>query len=354
MSGNEIENVVFDETNIITNDSEIEYEVVSENEVQVQNEDDETAFIDDESFIDDDNISSFKLLNLKSQMKDIESVTNNLKNQASQFVKSSNDDLDAQIDAMLESLTEDEIKEMGAEELNNALTLEDGTEITFTIPFETEESAINFKKDYLIFRKKINEETKKFDEEMAKINAEIAESQEEFDELCKTFGNINNLIKHTIKTKMEETDDEHKKELYQSLLNAFEEALTLDGLKEYLRSYKGKRILGDFKFPKSSMAIYRRYKKVIDILKVKTDLKDFGNFEKVTLGEDYDKRPNIIMFSMMHYIASKANKGFDRAFGLFITQFTVNAKNLIYKKFDDEDEKNTFVNSLKEIIDIIG
>ena len=354
MSGKEIENVVFDETNIVSNDSEFEYEVNMDSEVETSTEDTETPFIDDESFIDDDNISSFKLLNLKSQMKDIESVTNNLKSQASQFIKSSNEDLDAQIDAMLESLTEDEIKEMDAEELNNALTLEDGTEITFNIPFENEESAINFKKDYLIFRKKINEDTKKFDEEMARINAEIAESQEEFDEVCKTFGNINNLIKHTLKTKMEETDDEHKKELYQSLLDAFNEALTLDGLKEYLKSYKGKYVLSDFKFPKSSMAIYRKYKKVNDALKVKRDLKDFGNFEKVTLGEDYDKRPNIIMFSLMHYIASKANKGFDRAFGLFITQFTVNAKNLIYNKFDDEAEKDIFVNSLKEIIDIIG
>jgi len=56
----------------------------------------------------------------------------------------------------------------------------------------------------------------------------------------------------------------------------------------------------------------------------------------------------------MYYISTFANKEVDRTIGLFLTQLTINLKNLIYNKFEDETTKETFSNNIKSVIEMIG
>ena len=39
--------------------------------------------------------------------------------------------------------------------------------------------------------------------------------------------------------------------------------------------------------------------------------------------------------------------------GMFLSQFCVNLKNLVYDKFETEDDKNTFVTAMCDILDMV-
>ena len=102
------------------------------------------------------------------------------------------------------------------------------------------------------------------------------------------------------------------------------------------------------------MDIYKRYVKVMKRMKVREDLSKFAYVEKKFIGDEYAQRSNIFMFSIMHFISSHYKDEDLSAFGLFVTQFIINMKNLVLNKFEDENEKDLFIASIKEVIDIIG
>lgn len=306
-------------------------------------------------FIDDSNSRAFELLNLKTKIKDIQSLSDNIKKGSTQWLSDTNDDeIENLIDAKLETLTEAEISALTNEDIDNLLTFDD-IEVKFSIDFHGHKNEeLKFKRDFLIYRKKSNIAIAEFDKEMEKISAEIAECQEEFNDIVSKYQNINNLIRSTIAERIENAQTDDHKKLYMDIRDNFEYSFTLDNFKEYVSSYKLKNIVSDFVIYKRSMKILNKYKKMMTKMKIKDDITKFTNIEKKIIGDEYSGRSNIVMFAMMHFIASQSNNDNVFVFGLFVTQFIVNMKNFIFDKFDDENDKETFISALKDVIDIIG
>lgn len=306
-----------------------------------------------DEFMNDNDIEEFRLLNLKSKASDINKYVENISNAQKSLV---NEDTEFEyIDTVLESLTEEQINEMSTSEIDKLLVDSEGNQLHFTIDFSDDHKAFaKFKKEFLILRKQSNETLKKFDEELAKINKEIADSQDEFDQLVKQFGNVSTLIRTKLNERLEAADTDSKRALIQKLITSFEYGFNLDNIKEYCKSYRGNSIIGDYRDDKRAKYIYRRYLKVINDFNIKTNLTAFKKLENKFLPEEYQNRPNIFVFAVIHYISSWHNKNYTKADGLFITQFTVNLKNLYYDKFDTVEEKEQFIAHIKEIIDIIG
>lgn len=306
----------------------------------------------DSEFVNEDNINEFKLLSLKSKVNDINSIMDGITNEQKKLL-SDNEEFDP-IDNILKNFTEEQIKGMSYDFINEILVDEDGSPIEFTIDFNGDVDKLNqFKKEFLILRKQSLTYFERFDKELADINKEIAESQEEFDKLVNEFGNISNLIRRRLEDRLETADTDRKKELFTKLLVSFNNGLDLDNVKAYCKSYKGKNILSDFRFEKNSQYVYRRYLKVAKALDIKTDLTSFANLEKRFLDGKYCERNNLFVFAIIHFISSWHNKDYTKADGLFITQFTINLKNLYYNKFDTEEDKETFINNIKEVINLI-
>ena len=308
--------------------------------------------VTDNDFINDDNVDAFKLLNLKSKINDINSVIESVNNKQNELFKDLGD-FDF-IDKNIENVSEEEINSMTDEDIDKLLTDEDGIVTEFAVSFKTVKELNQFKREFLVMRKQTLDSFKKFDEELAKLNAEIAESQEEFDKLVNTFGNVSNLIRHNLEEKLANAANNSQKELFIKLIDSFDNGINLNNLKAYCKSYKGANILWDHKDDKKATYIYRRYLKVIKNLNIKTDLTKFNFLEKRFLSEEYQERDNIFVFAVIHYISSWHNKAYTKADGLFLTQFTINLKNLFYNKFDSEDDKNTFIENIIDVIKIIG
>lgn len=345
--------------NINANETEVNeistgyVELVSEEPLdENKNEEIEVPDILQDEFVNDENVKTVSMLNLKSKLNDVTMLADDLKKQNNKLLSNNEDDADF-IDSRLEGITEEDIKTMSNDDIEKFFSSDD-TVVTFNIPFDNHDHEMRFKRDFLIYRVQSNEAIRNLDNEVAKIQEEIAESQAEFDEIVNSYGNMNNWIRTTIEDKINNADTEDKKELYCKIRDNFECSFTLANLKEYLQSYKGRFIIPDFGIEKKSMDIYKRYCKVMTRMKVREDLSKFVDIERKFIGEEYAKRPNILMFSMMHLISSHYKDEELSAFGLFVTQFIINTKNLILNKFEDENEKETFINSIKEVIDIIG
>lgn len=342
----------------IVDDEAVDCEV-NETSDGAQEETDVNEFINDtNSFIDPEDYDSVKLLGLKSKLNDISRLTNQLKSNQNGMLKGGDSgDVAEYLDSVVLEYTVDELKELTNEDLDNIYVYND-EEVEFGFKFDDDDKRYEFKRDYLVMRKETMDAIARFDEESAKINEELANHQDELNHLLDEYGDMDGLIRSKLNEKIESATNEETKNLYIDMLVSFDNASNLLNVAEYIRSYKGKDIIPDYRNDKNSKKVYAKYMKVMESLEITTNLTSFRDLEKKFLVTDdnymYCKRPNIFIFSVIHYIASWYNKQYSKVNGLFVTQLIINLKNLYYDKFKDEATKENFIKNIKSIIDIIG
>jgi len=312
--------------------------------------------VDDENedygdLVDSNNKRAFELFNMKSKMNDIKRIADDIQEKTKTVIE--NEDELSVFDEIALKFDDDEIEKLTDEAIEEIYN-NNGNPIELNFEFENPEDTKAFKRDFLEFRRQSILTTRTLNEEMEKMNKIFEESQAELDEIVERYGNMDNLIRTTLEDRLEEADTEEKKNLIKKLINNFDYALSLDNIKDFVNSYKGRSIIGYYRDDKKSQYIYKGYRKMCDVYKIKTDLAKFGGLEEQVIGEEYNKRPNIFLFTIMYYISTFANKEVDRTIGLFLTQLTINLKNLIYNKFEDETTKETFSNNIKSVIEMIG
>lgn len=336
------------ENNDIIKDANMDTENPVETEVVVNE-----GFGDmDNEFINDENINEFKLMNLLTKRNDIKGMVDKIEQGHKRFV--SDDDLLDKLELRISEMSVEQIEKLTDDEVKDIYTI-DGEEHKLDISVDDPNKEIKFKRDFLLLSKKSNIAMCKFDEEMAKIEAELETYNDDLKNLMTEFGNMSNLIRSKIANAAETTDDETKKELYNKLLVAFDNGYSLDNVKEYYTKYshKAKSLIGDYHNNKKSNYLYRKYKRVIDTLKIDTDLTKFPNLEVQFLPEEYHNRRNIFLFAIISMIAGWEGKGVNKVDGLFVTQFCVNIKNLFYNKFDNEETRAKFISNIVDVLDII-
>lgn len=308
-------------------------------------------------FIGDDDVDAFKLLGLKSKINDLASIATKLTEEQNKVLGEDNDEFANYLDSVVDAHTLEEIKSLTREDIDSIFIFNDEP-VELGLDFDNDDQEFNFKKDYLVMRKQTLDSIAKLDEEMETINAELEEHQEELNQLLDSFGDMEGLIRAKLVEKYENSDDELKKELYSKMIIAFDNALTLSNVITYVRSHRGRSIISDYRDEKKSNKVYRNYIKVMQNLEITTNLTGFRNLESKFLVVDdntiYNKRPNIFIFAVIHYIASWHNRDYSKADGLFVTQLIINLKDLYYDKFSTEEKKENFINNIKTIIDIIG
>ena len=258
------------------------------------------------------------------------------------------------LDEAIKDFTVEQIKAMDAATLQRIYTVEETNE-----PMELDISVddadyVEFMRDYLILRKETLESNIKFEEEIAKLEAEIAENQEEFDKAIQEFSNITNVVIERMKELAENGENETTREMAKNILKAIDDALNLDTVKAFVKSYKyGTDTLRLFRSHDDSMSTYRRYLAVSKKLGCDKDLIVFSGLENNYLPSEYHKRPNMFVFTIMHMVATwKGKCDNDPYYGLFLTQLYVNLKNLYTDRFDTDEQKTTFINAIKEVLDV--
>lgn len=318
-----------------------------------------TSSNNDELFTEDDK-KAIRYLNMGAQISDIHSMIDafkeNDKAMMGMLTGKSHDDFNPDefseyLEKALESFSSEDIKKMSDDQINQLYSF-NGQTVDVDLDISPQKM-VEFKRDYLVFRKRYEEETVLFNEEIAKIEAEINESREEFDAVVNKYSNVSAILEERLLTAYENATDPDKKYEYGEMYKYLRYAYNLDILKDFMRSYRGKDVLPAYHDEKQSNKVFDRYKAVCQRLGVKSELNKFPGLEAKFLGEEYNERENIFLFSVMYLISTWYSKPINNKFAtLFISQFNINIKNLVYDKFASEKEKDDFIGNIKEVINI--
>lgn len=301
-----------------------------------------------------DNYDKFKMLSLYSKQKDIVNLKNNIMSNRNSMYNSPEGF--KYIDDSIKDYTEDDIKKMSAEKINEIFGTEDDNPIINTERLSDGTNIdTEFKRDFLIFQKQAQDAMNTIEEEEKKLQESIAEEMKMFDDTVNTYGDIQTLVKSTILEKIANADNDHDRQLYQAIMVEYDNGFTLNNLINYCQSYKAKNIYSEFRLDNDKTDyIYRRYLKECKSLGIEEDeITRFTKLESRFLPEKYHNYDNLFMFAVIHFIASWHGKNTNSSRGLFITEFMINIKNLYYNKFDNEEDKESFCNNIIKVLDLI-
>lgn len=302
----------------------------------------------------EDDYNDLKLLQNMSKIDDLKAIRDNIKDQQKNMQLTVDDGF---IDEYLKDISVDELKKMSSDEINKFFIDKDGEELEINEgvlkQFKNQDEINTFKKDLLIFRKETDVYIDNLDTEIKNMEISNKEFSNRYDEIIAEYDSVQNYVRNLLVKKLETADTDEKKNLIQRMIDAYDDAITLDRLKRYCKSYKGKSILSDYLNDKRAHYINRRYHRVATVLKLHGELTNFVDIEKY-LPAEYMKRTNIFVFSLIHYISSLHNKNYDKVDGVFITQVMVNLRNLIFDRFLSDNSKQQFINSICEVLKIIG
>lgn len=304
------------------------------------------------NIITSENIDAFKVLNMKSQMNDLQKLAADVK-EKQQSMARTDGDIDF-IDERIKEWTIEDLKKMNDDEITKICTSDDGT--LFLDDLGDKSKNAEFRRDYLVFRKETNDALASIDAELEKLNEAYAEYEKEMGDITSQFGDITAYLKKTLHEKAEAATTEESKQRYNDMIMMIDKALTLENVIEYyLNDYHARTAVTNVKAPKKGKVTIKRYEKVIKDVSCKTDFRRYGGIELRYLPDKYKATyPNAFMYSIVNYIASWHNNDDNTLNGLFLAQFSINLKNLIHDKFTTPEEKETFINAICKVIDLVG
>lgn len=322
-----------------------EVEEFQSSQVETSEEDDVDV---DDSFLREEDMTTLKYLQRNAQINDINRMIDAVKSRCDGILNDDNDEIGIYLDEIASKYTEDEIKAMSDEEITNIYTY-NGEPIGVSLEGVNEN---DFKRDYLILRKQSKEATEKFDAEIERLNAEIAESQEEFNKAISQFGSVSNLVSTRLDECIADAKTVEEKERFLSYRIAFDNAFNLDNVIEFAKSPRGKAIYGTYRDDKKAQSIYKRYIKVCNIIRNNNDLTRYYGLEAKFLGEDYNTRPNVFLFTVISLVASWYNKPINKTDVVFLSQFNINIRNLYYNNFETKEIEQEFISNIKKVVEV--
>lgn len=307
------------------------------------------------AIITEDNIDTFKLLNLQSQRSDLKRLADDTLAKQKEFANMFSDtevDVDF-IDERIANFTVDDINKLSDDEINNICISPDTGE--GVLELDDANRTTELRRDYLIFRKETNDALAGIDAEMEKLNAAYAEYEEDIAKINASYGDITEYLKHTLEEKANNATSEESAQRFRDMIKTIDLAMSLDNMVEYYsKPYNARCAVTNIKSPNKGPKTIKNYEKVISEVSCKTDFRRYGNIQEKFLPDGYNNRyPDVFMYSLINYIASWAKNEDNVLNGLFLAQFSINLKNLVYNKFSKEEDKQTFISSICKVIDLV-
>ena len=325
----------------------VDEEIIDNAPVEVESADDS---------MNESEYSAFDALRTKAHMSDLQKLSDELKNYQQALAQRGGEevtDIDF-IDERIKEHTVEELKKMSDDEIIKLCTDEDGK--LYLNDFGTEKESAEYRRDYIVFRKESNEALGAIDDEMLKLEEAYSEYEQDLKDITNKYGDITDYLKSTITKRMEEATDEKAKQRYADMNKTIDMALTLDNVIEYYSNpYRARTAVVNVKAPKSGKTVIKHYEEVLSKVSCKTDFRRFGGLEPRFLPDEYKNKPvDSFMYSMVNYIASLYKVEDKALHGLFLAQFSINLKNLIYDKFTKPSDKDTFIKAICTVLDLVA
>lgn len=322
----------------------MEPEIKNEIPVEVQEK------MDKNDIINNENIDDFKLLNMAAQIRDFKKLAAEIKEKK----EKTSIEGDEYLDDIIDKMTLEEIKSMDYAKAIEICKPPEGVEDIFGGAFDSKLKEGQFKKDYLIFRKETNIALAGIDEETAKFEAEMAEYEEDMKRLSSDYGDVTGYVRKTLTDRLETAETEEQKENIRTMITMMDYAMSLENVIEfYSNSYRARVAIPNVIGPRKTTTI-KNYEKVLADISCRTDFRKFGGIEKRFLPDEYkDVHENAFICAIINYVASWYKNEDNKMNGVFLAQFSINLKNLIYDRFATDKDKEEFIASVCKVIDLV-
>lgn len=258
------------------------------------------------------------------------------------------DDFLAEVENRLETITVDELKVVPAD-IINTFFIHNGEPYSFEIPFEDAERELLFKRDYLIYLKESHTAMQEIDKQMEEMNNELSAHREQFDKMMAAFGGIDNYIESEMRSRYEKAEGEEKERMA-TIIESFENAINFNNVYDHFKTQNTANVIKDLNSSRVQ-GIYDRYKKVLQLLNITTDVADFDNLEEKFLPKEYHAYRNLFLFAIIKMYAYKKDYVSKSSDGVFLAQLNVNLRRL-YNGQLDEAKKEEMVNSICRVLDL--
>jgi hypothetical protein len=293
-----------------------------------------------------------KALHTRSEIADLEKMITDTVSKRKQM-SLTDDEVDITfIDERVKELTLEQIKAMSNDEIKAICTNDDGDVV---ITLEDDQMSDAFRRDYVVMVKETTTALDGMQEEIEKIKVEFDKYDEEIKEITAGFDDLNGYMLSVLDRRIEAAPTEEAKERYIDIKRHMNMALTLDNVIEYYSNdYRARTAVANVKAPKSGKKVIKQYETVLTSIGSKTDFRRFGGIQLKCLPDEYKNRTeDCFMYSIVNYIASWHKNEDNLLNAVFLSQFAVNLKNLIFNNFSKSEDRETFINAICKVIDLI-
>jgi hypothetical protein len=255
-----------------------------------------------------------------------------------------------ELDEKIKDLTPEVIKALPKEAIEQIYTI-DGKPLELNIiDIKDEQRLYEFKKDFLVYKKESMNANKQIDEALEKFEKEMVENEAELNELIKSYGDLTHYIRQSLQEDYEKATVPEIKAKFEKMIIAFDDAITLNRIFENYNVLNPQNSLNDYKLRSDSL--FKKYMGTIKNLGIRTDITAFNNLELRFLPEKYHEYPNLFLFLIIKYFAHKKDTASKASDGVFLSQLLVNVKTLFTNRFTDENQKQTFLESIEKVLDL--
>lgn len=323
-------------------------EQTSVNEVETQETDVETTetatvAADTEEFDID---KARQLFGLSEGIKAVSKLKTDINSRKLSVIKE--EDFLAEIENRLQTVTTDELKVVPAD-IINTFFIHNGGQYNFEIDFESPEKEIAFKRDYLVYLKESRNAIQEIDKQMEEMTTELSAHQDEFNKMTAAFGGIDNYIESEMRSRYAKSEGAEKERMAK-VIESFENAVNFNNVYEHFKTQNTANVIKDMNSSRIH-DIYKRYRKVIQLLNITTDVADFDGLEEKYLPKEYHVHPNLFLFAIIKMYAYKKDYVTKSTDGVFLAQLNVNLRRL-YNDQLDEAKKEEMVNSICRVLDL--
>lgn len=289
--------------------------------------------------------------NIKEKISGYTNMINEMTRQQKKVLGESHDDVSASIEAAIADLTQEQIANLTADEIN-AIYTHNGQPININ-GMDDDAAELEFKHGFLKWMKLSALTREAIEEDQKKMEEAWAESEKEMKELASSSANYTEYMYDELHKRLDNAQTEEEKNHFTTILKHTDDGTSLESIIEYYKTQKIYNVIGDWKSVSRTTRIFERYQRNAIWLNVPTDITKFTNLESKFLPEKYHAYNDLFTFAIIRYI-SYIKEPSKTTHGVFLSMFMYNMKQLSLGALSEVPERTEqFKQAIIQLLDVL-
>lgn len=299
-------------------------------------------------------------LNIMGKVNAIRKEQQAVANVRDSIIKSGALDIDDRIYETMEAIYKDmsskDIAKMTKEEFDAKFII-NGTALRLDKDGDDNE-CFDRTRDAIVYFKEMNEAQENLDKLIQELDKDCKKADEEMKQIFNEYGSYDKILRNVLLDSIDKAPDERVKKRKREMLEWLDDALHLTKLEDWVfedGDVIWKELYGN---DEAVSLIVRRFNTKAEQIKlpIKTEsLHTLSGFEQKFLGEDFKEVYNLFLLILVRYVSLLTVNKYNINEKVYAIRVFIYLKHLMtdVPMFNEED-KQTFINSIKRILNRMG